>query len=147
MEHLIYQLSTEPIEKEDFITEESFEISEVSDFCAYLQKIDDRQIAINSFPFMKYFTLKGEVLTFKGIGDLVEVWDNAVKRDYNVFNVLNDVLRWRLSRDINTPFTYDRFFVEDLASVPQASSDFIEYLSRKKVGTQFYIGGIIKYCI
>lgn len=150
MHNNIYQLSASPINADDFITEKSFELSDINDYADYVQEYEgDLSDAYSEFPFIAtMFVRNGDKLTFKGCRDILSVWRTAIRREmeklcdggpehmeetYDAVQLLTE------------PFTHDRFYMSD-GYYPLDSSEFLQYCAKNlKEGDTLYLGGVLDF--
>lgn len=150
MHNSIFQLSASPIDADEFITEDSFEPSEISDFADYVQEFDgDLSKAYDEFPFLgAMFTRDGDKLICKGCDDVFRTWHKAVCKEME--NLSEEGLKdgmntWRMGTLLNEPFTLDRFYLEE-KGYPIDSSEFLQYCAKNlKEGDTLYLGGVLDF--
>lgn len=150
MHNSIFQLSASPIDADEFITEDSFEPSEIGDFAGYVQELDgDLSKAYDEFPFLgAMFTRDGDKLICKGCDDVFRTWHKAVCKEMEKLSEegLKDGMNtWRMGTLLNEPFTRDRFYLEE-KGYPIDSSEFLQYCAKNlKEGDTLYLGGVLDF--
>lgn len=151
MHNSIFQLSASPIDADEFITEDSFEPSEIDDFADYVREPDcDLSEAYDEFPFLgTMFTRDGDKLICKGCDDVFRTWHKAVCQEVGKLSEegLKDGMNtWRMGTLLNEPFTRDRFYLEE-EGYPIDSSEFLQYCAKKnlKEGDTLYLGGVLDF--
>lgn len=150
MHNSIFQLSASPIDADEFITEDSFEPSEISDFADYVQELDgDLSKAYDEFPFLgAMFTRDGDKLVFKGCGDTLDVWRTAIRQEMEKLcdggsEHMDDT--YGAVQILTEPFTHDRFYLEE-QGYPIDSSEFLQYCANNlKEGDTLYLGGVLDF--
>lgn len=151
MHNTIYQLSTHQLNADEFITENTFEPEQVSDFADYVQKVDcDLSKAYDKFPFIpSMFDRKDDMLIYKGCEEVFRNWHKGVCDKAEALSeegLKDSVKTFRLRRVLQTPFTYDRFVITDYDGYPEPSSDFLQYCAaRLDVGDILYLGGVLGF--
>lgn len=150
MHNYIYQLSASPINADEFITESSFEPSEIDDFADYVQEPDcDLSKAYGEFPFLgTMFTRDGDKLICKGCDDIFRTWHKAVCQEVGKLSEegLKDGMNtWRVKQLLTVPFTRTRFYLEE-QGYPMDSSEFLQYCAKNlKEGDVLYLGGVLDF--
>lgn len=151
MHNNIYQLSTRQLNADEFITEDTFEPEEVSDFADYVQEVAcDLSEAYDAFPFIpSMFDRKDDMLVYKGCEDIFRKWHKEVcdKAEALSEEGLKDSMKtFRLRWTLQTPFTFDRFVITDYDDSPEPSSDFLQYCAAHlEVGDILYLGGVLDF--
>ena len=150
MHNNIFQLSASPINADDFITESSFEPSEIDDFADYVQEPDgDLSKVYDEFPFLgTMFTRDGDKLICKGCDDVFRTWHKAVCQEVGKLSEegLKDGMNtWRVKQLLTVPFTRARFYLEE-QGYPMDSSEFLQYCAKNlKEGDTLYLGGVLDF--
>lgn len=151
MHNNIYQLSTSPIDADDFIAESSFEPSEIDDFADYVLEYEgDLSDVYNDFPFLgTMFASEDDKLIYKGCGDVFRTWHKAICQEAGKLSEegLKDGMNtWRLGTLLSEPFTRDRFYLEEKCGYPMGSSEFLQYCAKNlKEGDALYLGGVLDF--
>ena len=152
MHNNIFQLSTSPIDADEFITESTFEFSEIDDFADYVSEYEgDLSEVYDEFPFLAVgamFVREGDKLIYKGCDDVFRTWHKAVCQEAGKLSEegLKDGMNtWRVGTLLSEPFTRDRFYLEE-KGYPKDSSEFLQYCAKKlKVGDVLYLGGVLDF--
>ena len=148
MHNSIFQLSTSPIDADQFITENTFEPCEINDFADYVQEPDgDLSKAYDEFPFLgTMFTRDGDKLICKGCDDVFRTWHKAVCQEVGKLSEegLKDGMNtWRVKQLLTVPFTRARFYLEEYCL---DSADFLQYCANNlKEGDTLYLGGVLDF--
>lgn len=151
MHNNIYQLSTRRLNADEFITENTFEPVQVSDFADYVKKVKGELTdAYNEFPFVPFmFDLKDDMLVYKGCEDIFRKWHKEVcdKAEALSEEGLKDGMNtFRLRQALQTPFTEDRFVLTGYDDLPSPSADFLQYCAAHlEVGDILYLGGVLDF--
>jgi hypothetical protein len=151
MHNNIFQLSTSPIDADEFITESTFEFSEIDDFADYVREPDcDLSKAYDEFPFLgAMFTRDGDKLICKGCNEVFQAWHKAVCKETDKLSEewLKDGMNtWRVGTLLKEPFTRDRFYLNEYCSYPMDSSEFLQYCANNlKEGDTLYLGGVLDF--
>lgn len=151
MHNNIYQLSTRQLNAGEFITENTFEPVQVSDFADYVKEVDgDLADAYDEFPFIPYmFDRKDDMLIYKGCEDIFRKWHKEVcdKAEALSEEGLKDGMNtYRLRRVLQTPFTEDRFVITGYYDLPRPSSKFLQYCATHlEVGDILYLGNVLDF--
>lgn len=151
MHNNIFQLSASPIDADEFITESSFEPSEIDDFADYVREPDgDLFKAYDEFPFLgTMFTRDEDKLVFKGCGDTLDVWRTAIRQEMEKLcdggsEHMDDT--YGAVQILTEPFTHDRFYLNEYYNYPMDSSEFLQYCANNlKEGDVLYLGGILDF--
>ena len=152
MHNSIFQLSTSPIDADQFITENTFEPCEIDDFADYVQEPSgDLSKAYDEFPFLTLgamFTREGDKLIYRGCSDIFRTWHKAVCKEMEKLSEegLKDGMNtWRMGTLLNEPFTRDRFYLNEYG-YHMDSSDFLQYCANNlKEGDVLYLGGVLDF--
>ncbi len=150
MHNNIFQLSTSPIDADDFIAESSFEPSEIDDFADYVSEYEgDLSEVYDKFPFLgTMFTRDGDKLICKGCDDVFRTWHKAVCQEVGKLSEegLKDGMNtWRVKKLLTVPFTRDRFYLEEYGYSVD-SSEFLQHCAKKlKEGDVLYLGGVLDF--
>lgn len=150
MHNYIFQLSVSPINADEFITESSFEPSEIDDFADYLQEPHcDLSEAYDEFPFRgTMFTRDGDKLIHKGCNEVFRTWHKALCQEMGKLSEegLKDGMNtWRVKNLLDEPFTRDRFYLNEYG-YPMDSSEFLQYCANNlKEGDTLYLGGVLDF--
>lgn len=150
MHNNIYQLSTSPIDADDFIAESSFEPSEIDYFADYVSEYEgDLSEVYDKFPFLgTMFTRDGDKLICKGCDDVFRTWHKAVCQEVGKLSEegLKDGTNiWRVKKLLTEPFTRDRFYLEEYGYSVD-SAEFLQHCAKKlKEGDVLYLGGVLDY--
>lgn len=150
MHNNIFQLSSSPINADDFITEKSFELSDIHDYADYVQEYDgDLSEAYSEFPFIAtMFVRNGDKLIFKWCRDILSVWRTAIRREMEKLcdggpEHMEDT--YDAVQLLTEPFTHDRFYMGD-GYYPLNSSEFLQYCANNlKEGDTLYLGGVLDF--
>ena len=150
MHNNIFQLSASPIDADEFITESSFEPSDIDDFADYVQEYDgDLSDAYSEFPFVEtMFVRNGDKLTCKGCRDILSVWRTAIRREMEKLcdggpEHMEDT--YDAVQLLTEPFTRDKFYLEE-KGYPIDSSEFLQYCANNlKEGDTLYLGGVLDF--
>lgn len=151
MHNTIYQLSTHQLNADEFITENTFEPVQVSDFADYVKEVDcDLSEAYDAFPFItSIFDRKDDMLIYKGCEDMFRRWHEEVCDKASKLSeegLKDDMNTFRVRRVLQTPFTEDRFVITDYDSCPAPSADFLQYCAKElKIGDVLYLGGVLDF--
>ena len=154
----IFQISTKPINKEDFYTNDYF-YDNSSDFADYIgNEIEDeereRDIKVFADLISDVFTLKGkDVLVFKGtdaLNGFLKVWVDKIKGaalDLDTNNILRLSTLYNIrSLTENTHLaSYYRVALEDDGYASPLAALFINMAESLKEGDCLYIGAVIDY--
>lgn len=147
----IYQLSTHQLNADEFITENTFEPEQVSDFADYVQEVDfDLSEAYDAFPFVpSMFDRKDDMLVYKGCDEAFRNWHKEVCDKVSKLSEegLKDSMNtFRLRRVLLTPFTESRFVLTGYNDLPSPSADFLQYCAAHlEVGDILYLGGVLDF--
>lgn len=150
MHNNIFQLSTSPIDADKFISESTFEPSEIDDFADYVQEPDgDLSEEYNNFPFLgTMFTRVGDKLIYKGCGDVFRNWHKAVCQEIGKLSeegLKDDLNTWRVKKLLTEPFTRDRFYPNEYG-YPVDACEFLQYCANNlKEGDVLYLGGVLDF--
>lgn len=150
MHNNIFQLSASPINADEFITESSFEPSEIDDFADYVREPDeDLSEVYDEFPFLTIGTMfvrEGDKLIYKGCDEVFRNWHKAVCQEMGKLSEegLKDGMNtWRMGALLNEPFTRDRFYLGEYCL---DSADFLQYCAKNlKEGDTLYLGGVLDF--
>jgi hypothetical protein len=151
MHNNIFQLSASPIDADEFITESSFEPSEIDDFADYVREPDcDLSEVYDDFPFLgTMFTREDDKLIYKGCNEVFQAWHKAVCKETDKLSEewLKDGMNtWRVGTLLKEPFTRDRFYLNEYCSYPMDSSEFLQYCANNlKEGDTLYLGGVLDF--
>lgn len=150
MHNNIFQLSASPINADEFITDNSFELSEIDDFADYVQEPDgDISKSYDEFPFLEtMFTREDDKLIYKGCGEVFRTWHKAVCQEIGKLSEegLKDSMNtWRVKQLITEPFTRDKFYLNE-HGYNMDSSEFLQYCAKRfKEGDTLYLGGVLDF--
>ena len=150
MHNSIFQLSASPIKADDFISESSFEPSEIDYFADYVSEYEgDLSEVYDNFPFLvigTMFTRDGNKLIYQGCNDVFRAWHKGVCQAMEKLSEegLKDGMNtWRMGRLLNEPFTSDRFY---LGGYCLDSAEFLQYCANNlKEGDTLYLGGVLDF--
>lgn len=150
MHNNIFQLSASPIDADEFITESSFEPSEIDDFADYVSEYEgDLSDAYSEFPFLgTMFTRDDDKLIYKGCNEVFQAWHKAVCKETDKLSEegLKDGMNtWRVKKLLDEPFTRDRFYLNEYGYSID-SSEFLQYCAKNiKEGDVLYLGGVLDF--
>ena len=152
MHNNIYQLSASPIDADEFITESTFEFSEIDNFADYVSEYEgDLSEVYDDFPFIffgKMFTRDGDELIYKGCDEVFQAWHKAVGKETDKLSeewLKYGMNTWRVGTLLKEPFTRDRFFLSDKNELLD-SSEFLQYCANNlKEGDTLYLGGVLDF--
>lgn len=159
MHSTIIQITTEKVEKENFLTEDdvcSWECREI-DYCSGIDE-DERKDRINRLvkewlpPGM--FTLVGEnIIRYNGGADeWKEQWQKLIQERASQImteNILNSIgPMYQLERALLNPLDLGTLFYDDsenMNSYAEHSAEFMRSVCQLEEGTLLYIGGVLDY--
>lgn len=151
MHNNIYQLSTRQLNAYEFITESSYDPDEIDDFADYVQEVEGELSDVyDAFPFIpSMFDRKDDMLVYKGCEDIFRKWHKEVcdkVARLSEEGLKDSMNTFRLRRALRTPFTEDRFVIEDYNVHPEPSSEFLQYCAKElKIGDVLYLGGVLDF--
>lgn len=156
----IYQVSTEKISKDQFITEATFSDCDYSffDWCANLPEEEQEQaidqLVDNLLPkgmFSRNSDEPRTIIYHGGADDWKRQWVERIHKRAEAITPEN-VTEWigstyRLEQELEDPLDIgSRFVTSDYeSSDAQKSSELMKQICTLKPGTKLYIGGIIDY--
>ena len=151
----IYQISTMPIDKEDWLTPSYFHDNS-QDFADYIGDAydgEERKECINSLGdlFDGVFTMDGESLIYNGSDKFVEDWCKEIQRraaSITPQTIFENVNLFRLKKLTDTTHIdiSSRFYIEEWNGCSGAADDLIGFCHYKlNVGDRLYVGAVIDY--
>jgi len=146
----IYQISTNPIDKDDYITACSLDPWIYEPLGDYADDLPESQLQKELEDFDKLFEgifkRDGRVLTFLGCDQFIEDWREDIKRKANNIDFTKWMSLWELRATLKRTH-YDSYAI--FTSDDCTSDDFAHFIEGlyqgHKPGDKFYIGGILDY--
>lgn len=155
MHYNIWQVSTKPIDADEFITPTDCESDGWESWADYIDDLSENlDVVYKYFPFLndnfKMFERDGEVLTYKGDETFLKLWEQDVDEKYAEVksSFANDMARWRLANCARKPFGInDRIWLSewsgDCAELVDEFADFCHH--KLKVGDKLYLGNVLDF--
>ena len=153
MHSRIYQVSLNPISKEDWSSPEDF-YENSGDFADY---IGDRYEGNERKEFLEgiaktmsdIFYLDGDALVFKGIGNFIKDWNAYIQElAAKLTDTYDDMALWRISKATERTHrdVYSRFAIENFSFIAEPYAELVGYAAEHmKKGDKLYVGAIIDY--
>lgn len=158
MHSKIFQITTDEIEREDFITSGSFEYEEFHHFGDYLEDVkefEEEEIMQQLDSTLKgIFKREGRVLTYLGAEDFVNEWiiqlkDRVAELDNK--NIKDWMYVWKLRHlftDTHLESNYRFYCGNSYGTSAVPLGEFIrDVYANHKAGDILYIGGIVDFHI
>lgn len=154
MHSKIFQVSTEPIEKDARLSPIEL-YDNCGDFADYIgdeyhgdERLAKIQFLAKEFPDI--FDIDGEVLIYKGLGNFVNDWIGSIReaaQNLTEGNIFNDGNLYRVRHIVEDTHyrIFTRFYINNWNCYPDSFGEFIGWLSRLDVGTRIYVGSVIDY--
>jgi len=154
MHSKIFQVSTEPIEKDARLSPIEL-YDNCGDFADYIgdeyhgdERLAKIQFLAKEFPDI--FNIDGEVLIYKGLGNFVNDWIGSIReaaQNLTEENIFNDGNLYRVRHIVEDTHyrIFTRFYINNWNCCPDPFGEFIGWLSRLDVGTRIYVGSVIDY--
>lgn len=154
----IYQITERELERDEYITEDSFEYHQVSDFADYIGDITEQeeQDALESLDkiLKGLFKREGRKLTFLGAEDFVNDWiiymkDKMAELDNKNIKEFPNLFNLKCMTEVTHRNREDRFYIgEDGEAFADSFGEFVrDIYANNKVGDVFYVGGVIDFHI
>lgn len=152
MHSKVFQISTERIEKENYLDENTLYGQDFFDYCMDCSE-RQRQEAIDALCHhilpKGMFTLAGDsILRYEGGADKAkQEWVERIRAKAELVteeNVLQYIgAAYQLKKEIENPFnTYSRFYID---GVVEQSEELLRIVCGLEPGTLLFIGGVIDY--
>ena len=147
MHSKIIEISDKPIERKDFITEDSFEYEYFSSFADYIQNVKPKyeNEILEYFDTFGIFYRNGRELTMRDLNEFMNEWraqiiTKANNLDFTNWMSLHNMKA--LMKETHLGTSYRICFNEEIFDFGYFVQDIYE---RYKPGDKFYIGGILDY--
>lgn len=155
----VFQISTKPLDKDDYITPDDYEEECYNDWRDYMDdKLTPEEqmeaIEENDPVFSRFFERKGRVLIFKGCEEFIKDWIKEAQEMAAKLTPTDDLSFWDLKKICQQTHlrTWDRYAWTDWVNSypsaydPDAFGDFILTLFKNvKPGAKLYIGGVVSF--
>lgn len=154
MHSRIYQLSSSPIEEDEYIIEDEFEVEQYCDFAQYIAETPDREddlveikkILESQFPNVFKVDLDSLCITYLGnIEAIFQEWRKSIQEEASKLDQ-GDATPGSVLVKILVPLGIrERFYIVDYSGYPASFEDLLNYFSKKEPGEKLYIGGTLDY--
>lgn len=159
MHSRIIQIADTPIEKEDFLDEDTIEVGSTTpvDYTDEISE-EERQLAINNL--VNYWLPKGmfsfgtepDTIVYNGgIEEWREEWVKTIKdkaMELTGENVFHFMSLYNMQRTLDNALDIGTLFYlseHNFQSYAERSTAFMEYVNGYSAGQMFYIGGVLDY--
>ena len=158
MHSRIFQISTEPIDKENYLNEDTLQQGDGSfyDYCSEIDKEDRKEDIANlvnhALPKGMFELISDDTMRYNGgIEQWKEEYVANIKKRANALTADN-MLEWGstyyLKQAVENPLDVAYHFYLDgdgCQSFAEQSFAFMEFVCTLEVGTILYIGGVVDY--
>lgn len=147
MHSKIIEITTQPIERDEYMTAGGFTYEEYDHFADYIQGIDTKleETILLWFDNEGIFERNGRELTLLDLNGFMEDWRKAIITRANNIDFTDGLALYKLSDVIKETHTHSElmfYFLEEFMDFGR----FVFYLyNNYKAGDKFYIGGILDY--